>query len=109
MAADDFRNTISANLSAGSSFDHQPSAGVEDVLLAAGCVTADGSAPSTISAVRVHQINGTDNDSINMDGNDGNMANLWFVHTVMSDNTNYWRIFNMGSTGDTGIAYVTHG
>ena len=110
MAVDDITQIISANLGAGSTFDRQPSAGVEEMLLDIGTAAQEGSATPYIQpAARVQRINGTDNDATIIDG-DGGLTNKFFARVpIMADSTNYWRFKNTASIGDFVVAVIEQG
>jgi len=111
MAVDDVTTVISANQSAGSTVTRQPSAGVEEMLLDAGAAEVEGSLPNKTPRVTIKRIDGTNDDSVIMDGNAGNMATGWFRgQKVMSDNTNYLALLNpSGSAQDITFSVIQVG
>ena len=110
MAVDDLTQVFSANLSAGSTVDRQPSAGVEEMLLDIGTAAHEGSGvPYFCPAAKVQRIDGTNNEAIILDGNGGLTSRFFARLPIMATNTNYWRFTNQGSTGDLVLAVIQQG
>lgn len=110
MAVDDIIISITANQSSGSDVDFQPGGGIEAMLLSAGVVDIEGSVPNGTPALRIDQIDGTNNEATMNNGNNGTTSRAWFVAKMMADNTNYIR-FNLvgGSTSDMSYAAIVVG
>jgi hypothetical protein len=110
MAVDDFTAILSINLADGSSFNRQPGAGVEEMYLMATCNGQSGSSPYAMPAMTVHQIDGTNDQSIIEDGDGGNGCIITFRMKMIANNTNYFKSTNnSGGTGDCGNAFVVIG
>lgn len=111
MAVDDITTVITANSAQGDTTDRQPSAGVEEVLLAQSDVNSNGTAPERAPSVNLNIIDGTNND-----------ARAWEMSTTAgslyvpfhlkhaANNTNYFRITHSGATtGDYGFVVIEQG
>lgn len=109
MAVDDLTTVMSANLSAGSSVDRQPSGGVEEIHLDHGNLGEAGSVPWKVQEVSIRLIDGTNNETIMMDNNAAACALITRRGTYFADNTNYLNFQNDGSTGDLTFAVIVEG
>ena len=89
MAVDDFTAIISANLADGGTFDRQPGAGVEEHYLMATAPNQDGTNPYAMPGITVHQIDGTNDESIIEDGNAANGGIISFNMKMNANNTKY--------------------
>ena len=110
MAVGDITTILTANMAGGDMADRQPGSGVEEMLLSVGGVDGEGSLPDIVPAINVKHIDGTNVDSVMLDGNSGNMATAWFRMKMVGDNTNYFRVAHVGSsTGDYTFAVIAVG
>ena len=110
MAVDDITVYIEANVAIGGTWDRQPSAGVEEILLSIGSGEAAGVTPNKTLDMRINQVDGTNDQAILLEGNDGEMAAIWFRAKYLANNTNYWRFTNRGSAQrDMSIAVIAAG
>ena len=65
--------------------------------------------PNIQPAARVQRINGTDNDAILIDGENGYTTKYFARCPNVADNTNYWRFKNTASIGDFVVAVIQQG
>jgi hypothetical protein len=110
MAVDDITVVIETNVAAGGTFDRQPSGGVEEMLLSVGAGEVAGTAPNKTLDLRINQVDGTNDESILLEGNDGEQALLWFRAKYLATNTNYFRFTNRGTAQrDMSFAVIAAG
>jgi len=110
MAVDDITTVITVNMAQGNTTDYQPGSGIESMMLAMGDVDMGGSIPNRLPAMQLNLIDGTNNQTIYLQGNAGDMASAWFNMKMVADNTNYFRVAHQGvSTGDYGFAVIQVG
>jgi|ETNvirome_6_1000_1030641.scaffolds.fasta_scaffold146608_1 hypothetical protein len=110
MAQDDTTIVITANVAANATYDRQPGAGVEELLLCVGNVVWGASAPNQTPELRISLIDGTNNDAFAEEANDSLMATQWFRRRHQANNTDYWRFQNKStSTGDSSYSIIVVG
>lgn len=109
MAVDDVTTVVSAALGAGSSATRQPADGVTEMLLDAGCLTLEGSAPNQAPAIAIRQIDGTNDEAVLVDGNNGNMVTGWFRGKFVANYTSYFQLKNLGNAGDLAFSIIEVG
>ena len=109
MAVDDVTVVISANLSADSTVDRQPSAGVEEMLLDIGMKDIGGSAPDGIPEARILRVDGTNNQGLLEEANGGEGAGYYMRAKLTASNTLYFRFQNKGAIGDLTYSVIQLG
>jgi len=107
MAVDDVTTVIEADVAANATFDRQPSAGVVEMLLDVGLHQMGGNAPDAIPELRVLRIDGSNNESMLEEANDGEGGYYYMRAKHTASNTLYFRFQNKAaSTGDATYSVI---